>query len=257
MVISPDGRKAFIAVPKTGSNSVRDILIRFCGALEISDDPETKLRTYHRTAYHNFDLISKRTGVVTPNLIRSYGFLRDPVDRWCSAVNFYWKHSLRILLELKTLQKKPHVIQKMIDSGYKRFHDDIFVDIDGKPSSVSKYHPIGSRRFDYIYTPDVKEELANLPWEMFPVDPGVHEFFYPQYNLLNELNTVILDYSKFELEVSWLVNKEWLGKMYYEPDYSSNLNKSSIKKNPVSDKMRKKIREAYDCDYKLTPHTIL
>lgn len=257
MVISPNGTKAFVCVPKTGSNSVRDILVRFCGAIELKDGTDSTLRIYHRTAYHNFDIIAKRTGITTPGLIKSYGFLRDPVDRWCSAVNFYWKRSLKVLLELETIKSKPHVIHRMLQTGYQRFHDDIFLDIHGNPSSVSPYRDSHDHKFDYIYTPDVQEELAHLPWEMFPVDPNVHELFFPQHYWLSDSNTIILDYNKFEEEVSWLVNEEWLGSMYYEPDYSSNLNKSEIYKLPVSNKLRKRIQKAYKCDYDLTPHTIL
>jgi len=99
--------------------------------------------------------------------------------------------------------------------------------------------------------------MAQVPWEEFPIDLDEAEFFYPQADWLTQPNTVILDYSKFNEEMAWLVNQEWMGRKYYQKSNSSYRNRSEVKKLPISKAMRNKIMDAYHMDYDLTPHTIL
>lgn len=256
MLLSRDGTKAFVAVPKTGSNSVRDILIRFCGAREVVEvtspnDWSMVVQRFHSTVANNLDLIQLRFPHADVSNITAYGFLRDPVARWCSAVDFYYKRDMFFLLDLQSVKNNPKKVALLADTAFtERFHSDQF-HLPFQPENA------GTRMVREFFSPDVVAEMASVPWENFPVKPDDHPFFYPQAYWLKQPNTVILDYSKMNEELAWLVNVEWRGNLYYQKSNSSYRNKSEIPKLPVSKEMRQKIMDAYKMDYDLTPHTLL
>lgn len=266
MLLSRDGTKAFVAVPKTGTNSAREILKRFAGALEAFYFDVNKMSgvdwgdfidCYHNTVEANLWVIRNRFPNATVDSITAYGFLRDPVERWCSAVNFWYKRQPWYLMTLKSVTSNPKKLQTLEGAVRGRLHED-----QCKNPSYANYeeyvvNPAGLKEIKEFYSPDVVAEMAQTPWEEFPIDLNEAEFFYPQAHWLSQPNTVILDYSKFDEEMSWLVNQEWWGYLYYQKSNSSYRNTSELKKLPVSKSMRKKIMDAYSMDYDLTPHTIL
>lgn len=264
MLLSRDGTKVFVAVPKTGTNSARAILNQYCDPYEVYRIPRGEqggvhwgefIRTYHRTVEENLPYIRERFPNATVNSLKAYAFWRDPVERWCSGVNFYYKRTPMFLCGLNTVASNPKKMQ-MLDAVIHRFHEDQCKNpaYGNSPEIIS--NPGGLKEVREFYSPEVVEEMANVPWEGFPVDLDEAEFFYPQANWLTQPNTVILDYSKFDEEMEWLVNREWVGKLYYDKSNTTYRNKSEVKKLPVSKSMRKKIMEAYSMDYDLTPHTI-
>jgi len=264
VLLSRDGTKAFVAVPKTGTNSARAILHEFCYVHEVYHIPRGDyggvhwgefIRTYHRTVEENLPLIRERFPSASVNSITAYAFLRDPVERWCSAVNFYYKRHPNFLLTLKSVLKSSKKVEQL-KSTVHRFHEDQCKNpaYGGGPEIIS--NPGGLREVREFYSPDVVQEMAQVPWEEFPIDLDEAEFFYPQADWLTQPNTVILDYSKFNEEMAWLVNQEWMGRKYYQKSNSSYRNRSEVKKLPISKAMRNKIMDAYHMDYDLTPHTI-
>lgn len=263
MVISPDGTKAFVCVPKTGTNTVHDILIRFCGAREAYLlDPNDQdafswgsyLESFHRTVAQNFGHIQLTFPHVTIDSITAYAFLRDPVERWCSAVDFYYKRQPWFLLRLRSVARNPKKMA-MLDGVLHRLHADqhTLPSYAGRPAKVNREALAALKEF---YSPEVLHEMANVPWDDFPINVDEAGFFYPQSYWLKEPNTVILDYSKFNEELEWLVNREWVGYLHYNSSNMTYKNKSEIPKLPVSKSLRKKLMDAYAEDYDLTPHTI-
>ena len=255
MLLSRDGTKAFVAVPKTGTNSVQAILTQFCGARQLLDAKSAEdwgiiFQRYHGTVSHNIRLIQQQFPHATVNNIAAYAFYRDPVERWCSAVNFFYKRQVWFLLDLKSVARNPRKLEMLADNTFtERFHEDQFR-LPNQPQTA------GSNMVKEFFSPEVVEEMANTPWENFPVNPDENEFFYPQSHWLKQPNTVILDYSKFNEELEWLVNEEWKGYQFYQKSNSTYRNTSEVKKLPVSESMRKTIMDAYHMDYDLTPHTI-
>lgn len=265
MLLSSDGTKAFVCVPKTGTNSVRGILNEFCDVREVYQMREVAhggfpwdefIRTYHKTVEQNLFYIREQFPNASVGSITAYGFLRDPVDRWCSAVNFHYKRTPMFLSSLKSVASNPKKMH-MLGSVVYRLHEDQCKNpaYNGSPELI--VNPGGLREVQWFYSPDVLEEMAQTPWEEFPIDLKVNDFFYPQSYWLKQPNTVILDYSKFEEEMAWLVNEVFRGYRYYQPKSNSSYrNKSEVKKLPVSDSLCRQIMDAYSMDYDLTPHTL-
>ncbi|UCF70844.1 MAG: hypothetical protein JSW49_00785 [candidate division WOR-3 bacterium] len=264
MVISPDGTKAFVCVPKTGTNTVHDILIRFCGAREVyplerADQDAFNwgnyLESFHKTVEQNLGNIRITFPNATVASITAYGFLRDPIERWCSAVDFYYKRQPWFLLRLRTVagNKKK---RDFLDGVVHRLHADQYKlpSYAGRPEKVNHEALAALKEF---YSPEVVQEMASVPWEDFPIDIDEAGFFHPQSRWLKQPNTVILDYSKFNEELEWLVNQEWQGKLYYTNFNMTYKNTSEVPKLPVSKSLRKKLMDTYSEDYDLTPHTIL
>lgn len=264
MVISPDGTKAFVCVPKTGTNTVHDILIRFCGAREVypldSTDQDAfnwgnYLESFHKTVEENLGLIHHTFPHATVDSITAYGFWRDPVERWCSSVDFYYKRQPWFLIRLNSVAHNKKK-RDFLDGVVHRLHEDQYKlpSFAGRPEILNHVALAALKEF---YSPEVLHEMASVPWEDFPIDIDEAPFFYPQSRWLKQPNTVIMDYSKFGEELEWLAHHEWIGKLYYTNFNMTYRNKSEIPKLPVSESMRKKLMDAYKEDYDLTPHTIL
>ena len=264
MLISRDGTKAFICVPKTGTNSVRHTLKQFTNAIEANrlgpgawESTFTFfIKNYHNTLLGNLPNIRLQFPNATIESITAYGFLRDPVERWCSAVNFYYKREPWYLMGLKSVARNPRKMEILNHySNLDRIHEDQFKTPSYEGNEGFIMNPSGLQLVKEFYSPDVVAEMAQTPWEEFPINLDEDVFFYPQAHWLSHPNTVILDYSKFKLELQWLVN-EWGAMMFYEPADASSRNRSEVRKLPVSDSLRKRLMDAYSMDYDLTPHTI-
>jgi hypothetical protein len=264
VLLSHDGTKAFVCVPKTGTNSVRAILHEFCDVREVVHIPEGEtsavlwgdfIDTYHNTVGANLHRIQTQFPSATLDSITAYGFLRDPVERWCSAVDFHYKRQPWFLMGLKSVMRNPAKLEMLWGSYDDRLHRDKYMrpGYGGRPPWMNKE---GVESVNEFYSPDVLQEMANTPWEEFPVNPDEGVFFYPQAHWLAHPNTIILDYSKFDEELEWMINWEWGSNRYYQKSNTTYRNKSDMKKLPVSDSMRKKIMDAYHMDYDLTFHTV-
>lgn len=261
MLLSRDGTKAFVAVPKTGTNSVRYILKQFTGALEAyplneGDEFQFFIANYHTTVESNLNNIRTKFPNATVESITAYAFLRDPVERWCSAVNFHYKRQPWYLMGLKSVASNPRKLRILNETVSDRLHEDQFMNPSYGPNKEFVFNPVGLKLVKEFFSPEVVAEMAQTPWEDFPINLDESPFFYPQAHWLTQPNTVILDYSKFDEELAWLVNQEWGGSKYYSESNSSYKNKSEVKKLPVSDSLRKRLMDAYSMDYDLTPHTI-
>lgn len=257
MLLSRDGTKAFVCVPKTGTNSVCDVLRQYTSAQDVisekyGDNHSMIIRFYHNTVEENLGFINRAfPNVIRDNQIQSYGFYRDPVERWCSAVDFHYKRMPDFLRTLETVRNnvdKMEVVDEMESKGYNRIHKDQFGLLE-----VGIYDPKGTRMINDFYSSDVLTEMANVPWEEFPVDPYASKLFMPQSHWLK--NAIILDYSNFNKELEWLVG-EWGATILFDSTELPRKNVSEIRKLPVGGAMRKKIMDAYYMDYDLTFHTV-
>jgi hypothetical protein len=209
---------------------------------------------YHNTVGANLQDIRVRFPTATVDSITAYGFLRDPVERWCSAVDFHYKRLPSFLVMLKSVFRNPNKM-RFLEGVINRAHSDQYINPGYGGNGPRVTNPSGLREVNEFYSPEVKAEMAQMPWEMFPVNLDESEFFYPQSHWLREPNTIILDYSKFNEEMGWMIS-EWGARLFHDGSNSIYRNTSEVKKLPVSDSMRKTIMDAYHMDYDLTFHTV-
>jgi hypothetical protein len=231
MVISPDGTKAFVAVTKAGSTSAEHILTQYCGALKLGDRIVHQA-SCHATLRENFGLVKNLVPSARLEDIKCYAFRRDPVDRWCSSINYWNKRTPEVLLTLESVKRDFQLSHLISSIGLNRFHKDIHISQD-------------TNIWD-IFPQEVTDELASMPWESFPVTTSDEPaFFRLQSYWLREPNTTIMDFAKFDSEMTMLV-REWGGTEYCP----TQINKSEIEYlSPVSESVRAEIHRVYNLDY--------
>jgi len=252
MLLSNDGTKAFVCVPKTGSTTITNVLLQYCGAKQIvppdcGENYDVVSAQNHWTVEDNYPRIRARFPNVPLESIKAYAFFRDPVERWCSAVDYWYKRRVSFLSTLVSV-KSDVARMRFLKHDMLTFENRVHIDgfqLQGQPENLS------TKMIREFYSYDVLQEMAMVPWDRFPVNPHEHEFFFPQSQWLKQPNTTILDYSNFNSELERLINEWCIPHTYYQPADVPHKNVSEIRRHPVSDSTRKRIREAYAEDYEL------
>lgn len=185
MIISHDRKALFIGVPKNGSQTARAVLGQF--GVDLVGEMGR-----HPTAPEAIKLAQARFPGEEINPPEIYAFWRDPVERFCSAMEFHKR-----CLPNSFIQLFPERFAG-VEAHYRWFEPD--------PESVSLKLRLAITAISPLDIIGVLEPFTAL-FDQFTPRGGKLSFYRPQVPWLGETRIIRLSFAEYEADLRELIRR--------------------------------------------------